>query len=125
MARRVISAWEVFTVALRTALFIRAWRYYASRGKTVPKPLRNPSGANDIISSSLSLDPYEGSAVLFQAERPALLDPEVHDGWRKIVKGGVEFRPIPGRHSDVMIEPAVHDLADALNDCIEARLGSA
>ena len=60
--------------------------------------------------------------MLFKAELPALLDPEVHDGWRKIVRGDLETRPIPGRHSDVMIEPTVCDLAAELNDCIETAL---
>lgn len=123
LARRAISAWEVFAVAVRTALFIRAWRYCASRGRTVPKMLRKPSGANDIISNDISLAPYDGPAVLFTAELPALLDPEVHDGWRKIIRGDLETRPIHGRHSDVMIEPAVCELAAELNDCIEAKLG--
>jgi oxalate---CoA ligase len=119
LARRIISAWEVFAVAVRTTLFIRAWRYYANRSKPVPRLLRNPSGANDIISSNVTLAPYDGHTVLFKAELPALLDPEVHNGWRKIVRGDLETRPIPGRHSDVMIEPMVCKLAAELNDCIE------
>jgi len=123
LLRRVISAWEVFAVAFRTALFIRAWRYYENRGRTVPKMLRKPSGANDIISSNVTLPPYDGPAVLFKAELPALLSPEVHDGWRKIITGDLETRPIKGRHADVMIDPTVCELAAELNDCIEARLG--
>jgi len=123
LGRRVISAWEVFAVAVRTAVFTQAWRYYENRGKTVPKMLRNPAGANDIISGNVTLTPYDGHAVLFKAELPALLDREVHDGWRKIIKGDLETRSIRGRHADVMIEPTVCELAAALKDCIEARLG--
>ncbi len=123
LGRRIISAWEVFAVAIRTAVFTKAWRYYESRGKIVPKMLRNPAGANDIISSNVTLAPYDGAAVLFKAELPALLDREVHDGWRNIIKGDLETRPIHGRHADVMIEPTVCELAAELKDCIEARLG--
>lgn len=122
LMRRVISAWEVFAVAVRTAVFIRAWQFYANRSKPVPRLLRNPSGANDIISSNVTLAPYDGHAVLFKAELPALLDPEVHDGWRKIVRGDLETRAISGRHSDVMIEPTVRELAAELTDCIESKL---
>ncbi len=123
LVRRVISAWEVFAVAVRTAFFIRAWRYYENRGRTVPKLLRKPSGANDIISSNVTLTPYDGPAVLFKAELPALLDSEVHDGWREIIQGDLETRPIHGRHADVMIDPTVSELAAELSECIEARLG--
>lgn len=123
LGRRLISAWEVFAVALRTAVFTQVWRHYESRGKTIPKMLRNPAGANDVISSNVTLTPYDGAAVLFKAELPALLDREVHDGWRNIVRGGLETRPIRGRHADVMIEPAVSELAAELKDCIDARLG--
>jgi thioesterase domain-containing protein len=66
-------------------------------------------------------EPYEGDAVLVQAELPASKHREVHEGWRNLVLGGLEIRPVPGRHSDFLEEPHVRTLATELADCLAER----
>jgi thioesterase domain-containing protein len=77
--------------------------------------------ANDVIRRNFRPKPYEGDAVLFQAELPATKHPDVHLGWRNLIKGGVDIRPVPGRHFDFLKEPHVRRLAEELADCLAER----
>jgi thioesterase domain-containing protein len=47
--------------------------------------------------------------------------PDVHDGWRKLVLGGLEIRPVSGRHFDFLKEPHVRSLAAEFSDCLRER----
>ena len=38
-----------------------------------------------------------------------------------MIKGGLEIRPIPGRHHEIMDEPHVRTLAAELAECLEER----
>jgi thioesterase domain-containing protein/acyl carrier protein len=121
LALRIRSLTAMLKVSLRSRLFALAWRYCESRSSPIPRFLRQPAAANDIIRRNIHLQPYDGSAVLFRAELPALMHPDVHDGWRKLIKGGLEFRPVPGRHFDFLKEPHVRTLAAELSDCLSEK----
>jgi thioesterase domain-containing protein len=39
--------------------------------------------------------------------------------WHKYIQGKLEIREIPGKHSTLLFEPYVQDLARQLNDCLQ------
>ena len=55
------------------------------------------------------------------AEHYAWSHPDAWEGWHSLVRGGLEVRPIPGHHYQIVKEPHVQALAAELADCIEKR----
>ncbi len=115
---RVRNVFEMAFMAVRLRLFAAAWSYYEGRGRGIPRFLRRPVEANDIIRRDYRTSPYDGAATLFKAELYAWNHPNAHDGWRDLVKGGLEVRPIPGRHFEIVKPPHVQTLARELADCL-------
>lgn len=115
---RVRNSAEMAFMALRLRLFSAAWSYYESRRREIPRFLRRPVEANDIIRRDYQAQPYDGAATLFKAELYAWNHPHAHDGWHDLVKGGLEIRPIPGRHFEIVKPPHVETLARELSDCL-------
>ncbi|RPJ80415.1 MAG: hypothetical protein EHM13_12065, partial [Acidobacteria bacterium] len=67
--------------------------------------------------------PYDGRLTLFRPKAVPLLsgeDPEV--AWRRLAKGGVDVRILPGSHMRILSEPAVESLATQLAGCLDAAL---
>jgi acyl-CoA synthetase (AMP-forming)/AMP-acid ligase II/thioesterase domain-containing protein len=107
---------------LRVKLFSTTCRYFKSRNRPIPRFLRHPNPiAIDVINKDYRAQPYDGSAVLFKAELYAMSHPDLHDGWHKLIKGGLEIRPVPGLHTSIMKEPHVRTLAAELAECLEER----
>jgi thioesterase domain-containing protein len=74
---------------------------------------------NDIIRRDYKPRTYDGNAILFKAERYAWTHADAHDGWRDLVKGRLEIRPIPGRHYEIVRQPHVQDLAAELAGALD------
>jgi acyl-CoA synthetase (AMP-forming)/AMP-acid ligase II/thioesterase domain-containing protein/acyl carrier protein len=109
---------------LRVKLFSTTCRYFKSRNRPTPRFLSHPNPiAIDVINQDYRAQPYDGSAVLFKAELYAMSHPDLHDGWHKLIKGGLEIRPVPGLHTSIMKEPHVRTLAAELAECLEERHG--
>jgi acyl-CoA synthetase (AMP-forming)/AMP-acid ligase II/thioesterase domain-containing protein/acyl carrier protein len=109
----------------RLKSYSAAWAFYKSRGKPLPRFLRRPVPANDIIRRSYQPCPYDGDAVLFKAERYAWAHTDQHDGWNKLIRGCLEIRPISGRHYEIMTQPHVQTLAEELSDVLRQAQASA
>jgi thioesterase domain-containing protein len=104
---------------LRRRSFSMAWRYFKSRGRPIPRILRYPVGANDLIRRDYRARPYDGDATLFKAERYAWTHADAHDGWFELIKGKLEIRPISGRHYEIVKQPHVQTLAAELLDALD------
>jgi len=65
--------------------------------------------------------PCDCDAVLFKGKLDAWDHPDMHDGWRALVRGDLEIRTISGGHWDIITEPNVRTLAAELADCLERR----
>ncbi len=74
-----------------------------------------------MIRRSYDARPYDGGAVLFRVEHYAWTHPDAWEGWHSLVRGGLEVRPIPGHHFQIVKEPHVQTLAAELADCLEKR----
>lgn len=118
LGMRARNSVEMAFMALRLRLFSTAWAYYENRGREIPRFLRRPVEANDIIRRDYKSAPYDGAATLFKAELYAWNHPNAHDGWHDLVKGGLEVRPIPGRHFEIVKPPHVETLARELSDSL-------
>jgi len=112
-------------MAVRLRMFSAAWAHYERQGREIPRFLRRPVEANDIIRRDYEAQPYDGAATLFKAELYAWNHPNAHDGWLDLVKGGLEIRPIPGRHFEIVKPPHVEVLARELSDCLERAQANA
>lgn len=118
LGMRVRNSVEMAFMAARLRLFSGAWEYYERRGREIPRFLRRPVEANDIIRRDYQAQPYDGAATLFKAELYAWNHPDAHEGWHDLVKGGLEVRPIPGRHFEIVKPPHVQTLARELSDSL-------
>jgi amino acid adenylation domain-containing protein len=69
---------------------------------------------------SYTPQPYAGRVTLFRARSQALF--RWHEpllGWRKLLRGPVEFKIIPGTHDRILTEPCVRILAKSLGASLE------
>ncbi len=117
-ASRIRALAEIVESVHRSNLLPAAWRFFECRNRPVPRFLWHLAAANDAIRRSDCPQPYDGDAVLFKAELPALKHSDIHDGWHKLIKGPLEIRPVPGQHFDFIMEPHVHTLAAELSTCL-------
>jgi thioesterase domain-containing protein/acyl carrier protein len=116
---RVQNLATMIYMRLRLASYSTAWRFYKSRGKPLPRVLRHPVPANDMIRRSYRAQPYDGDATLFKADLYAWTHPVQHDGWHKLIRGRLDIRPIPGRHYEIMNQPHVRAVAAELADALD------
>jgi acyl-coenzyme A synthetase/AMP-(fatty) acid ligase/thioesterase domain-containing protein/acyl carrier protein len=116
---RVRNLAKTVYMGLRVRSFSMAWRYFKSRGRPIPRILRRPVPANDMIRRDYKPRPYGGDATLFKAEqRHAWTHADAHDGWFELIKGKLEIRPIPGGHYEIVRQPHVQELAAELSDAL-------
>ena len=106
-------------MASRLRIFSAAWRFYESRNRPIPRFMRRPVEANDMIRRDYRPRPFDGNATLFKAELYAWNHPDSHDGWHQLIEGDLEVIPIPGRHFEIMKVPHVQVLARALSGCLQ------
>ena len=104
---------------VRIRLYSTAWRYFERSNRAVPRFMRHPVPANDMIRHTYRARTYDGDATLFQAERYAWAHGDAHEGWKKLVKGKLEVRPISGRHYEIVDPPHVNTLAAELADALK------
>lgn len=76
--------------------------------------------ANTIASENYTPRPYAGGVTYFLAERSASEPKIVHERWRDLITGPFNVRPISGRHFNLIDEPQVQGLADALDAAFRA-----
>jgi len=104
---------------IRIRFFSLAWQYFERTNQTVPRFMRRPVPANDMIRRTYKAQPFDGDAVLFKAESYAWAHADSREGWRKLIKGKLEIRPISGRHYEIVDPPHVQILADQLSDALK------
>jgi oxalate---CoA ligase len=121
LAQRLRNAGETLRVSVRARSVTAVWQFCDRRGLDIPRFLRYPAAANDIIRRTDRPQPYDGDVLFIQAELPAFRHSDIHEGWRRIVKGRFEVRPVPGRHYDFVKEPHVRTLAAELTQCLADR----
>ena len=100
---------ETVKRAIRTRIALRS----------VPKVLRDVHNACAEAERNYHLRPYGGRITLFQPSTTMLRgskDPQ--KAWRAFAAGGLEVYEIAGHHVDIISEPNVHLLAQALTDCL-------
>jgi acyl-CoA synthetase (AMP-forming)/AMP-acid ligase II/thioesterase domain-containing protein/acyl carrier protein len=123
---RIRNLAKIIYMRLRLKSYYAAWTFFKSRGKPLPRILRRPVPANDMIRRGYQPRPYDGDVVLFKAERYAWAHADQHDGWHKLIRGCLEVRPISGRHYEIMTQPHVQALAEELSDALrQAQASSA
>jgi len=110
---------EMAFMAMRRKIFAALWNYFERRGREIPHFLRRPVLTNDMIRRAYDAKPYGGTATLFKAELYAWNHPDAHEGWRDLVKGGLDVRPISGRHFEILKPPHVRGLAHELSAALE------
>ncbi len=115
--RRVFQEFVLFPI--RSRFYSIGWSICQWAGRPMPRFLRNPEEANRHIAKTYRAQPYQGDAVLLQADRTDWTHADRHDGWRQLVLGGLEVRNIPGIHIQILQEPYVETLAKELKRCME------
>ncbi|MQA67497.1 MAG: alpha/beta fold hydrolase, partial [Alphaproteobacteria bacterium] len=98
----------------RLKSYSAAWHFYKSRGKPLPRVLRRPIPANDMIRRAYRAQPYDGDATLFKCELYAWAHADQHNGWKELIRGNLDIRPIPGGHYEIMTQPHVRTIAKEL-----------
>ncbi len=119
-ARR--AADDVYVRARRAILFpIR--EYYRRSGRKVPMSMRRPDRLNRLIRiEHRHMPSYDGDAIHFKTaiSRRSMNHRDVKDSWNRVIKGRLEVVPVPGRHSEIIREPHVRDLAKALGPALDS-----
>lgn len=121
LAQRLSNMGTVAATKARGRMFAAAWRKAEARGKAIPTVLYRPIEANLMAVRTYHPRPYDGDAVLFKAAPYAWMPQNAHEGWRDLIGGDLEIRPVPGTHDNLLEEPHVRDVATALSDCLNAR----
>jgi thioesterase domain-containing protein len=116
---RTANLGKMVFMRLRLKSYSAAWNFFKSRGRPLPRILRNPVLANDLIRRDYRAHPYDGGATLFKAELYAWAHTDQHDGWNRLIRGKLEIRPISGRHFEIVNQPHVRTLARELADALE------
>jgi thioesterase domain-containing protein len=94
------------------------YRFLRARRRPIPRFLRRTININWFAGENYVPQFYPGSITLFQA-RASAQDPGVpNDLWSRLAGEGVQLHYIPGGHEDVLKEPNVGALAQALTDCL-------
>jgi thioesterase domain-containing protein len=92
--------------------------YLKLRFARIFRPINKPElrAAHELIESaaaSYHAEEYTGNALLIMAtEHPP--DVDFLPGWQKVLSGNLEVRHLKGHHRDLLVEPAVHILADVM-----------
>jgi acyl-CoA synthetase (AMP-forming)/AMP-acid ligase II/thioesterase domain-containing protein/acyl carrier protein len=121
LTQRLLNMGTMAATKSRERLFSTAWRIAENRGKAIPAMLNRPTEANLMAVRSYQPRRYDGDAVLLKAAPYAWMPENAHEGWRNLIGGDLEIRPVPGNHDNLLEEPHVRDVANALSECLTAR----
>jgi len=86
----------------------------------MPRPLKEVREACAEAERRYVAQPYPGKVVLFRASEKALrgID-DVQGGWSQYAVGGLEIHEIDADHGNILNEPQVRHLAEALRASLE------
>jgi len=86
----------------------------------MPAALRQVREACAIAERTYEPRPYAGKVTLFRASEKGLrgLDDSQLSGWHRYAKGGLEIHEIDADHGNILNEPRVRHLADAIKKCV-------
>jgi thioesterase domain-containing protein len=122
---RVQNLAELVFLRARLECYAAAWNFCKSHGKPLPRFMCRPEPANDMIRRTYRAQPYDGDATLFKAQLYAWTHTDAHDGWRKLIRGRIDIRPIPGTHYEIMNQPHVRTVAAELADALDKARATA
>ncbi|MCC2671435.1 MAG: non-ribosomal peptide synthetase, partial [Armatimonadetes bacterium] len=84
-------------------------------GETLPRLLEDIGLGHLQAAREYRRDEYPGRIILFRAEQqPVGCIPEWDNGWSRVAQEGVEVHAVPGEHAEIVEEPYVQHLAQAL-----------
>ncbi|MEO8429877.1 MAG: amino acid adenylation domain-containing protein [Acidobacteriota bacterium] len=111
---------------LRSRVWQAAYRSYRDRSRPLPPALRNVREAGYLAGKRYVPQPYAGAVTLFRAGVRSWGETGTGAdlGWRRLARGGVEVREVPGDHVDMLRPPHVEALAVELRAAIDAALAS-
>ncbi len=114
----VLTKLKYAPAKIKHKLFRRAYKIYKRIGRPLPPVLRNIEELNFTAVKDYVPQAYPGCATLFLAsDLTGAYD--VQDGWRELVRGGIEVHEIPSNHLDIIKEPHVRVLAQELRACLD------
>ncbi len=88
-------------------------------GRDSATPKRDPAPEVYFPGAGFVPKTYSGRLAVFRARKqPRYRVRDKTLGWGTLVAGGVEVYVVPGIHSDVLSEPHVQSLADAISKCL-------
>ena len=108
---------------LRSTLWRTLYRSLASRGRALPRALRNVEEFNWLAAHNYVPQLFDGRVTLFWASSDLRASFDLVTGWREIAEGGIEVNEVPGTHLDIIKEPHVSELAVKLNESLARAQG--
>jgi acyl-CoA synthetase (AMP-forming)/AMP-acid ligase II/thioesterase domain-containing protein/acyl carrier protein len=116
---RVLNLSELIYLRVRFECYSAAWNFYKSRGKPLPRFLYRVEPATDMVRrSNYQPQPFDGDATLFKCELFTWTHTDAHDGWKELIRGTLDIRPLPGGHNEIMRQPHVRTVAAELADAL-------
>ncbi len=122
LARRLRNARGMILESIRHAVTTAKWHLSSVGGLGSTNVLRPQSveQTNGKAVWSYRIQPLQCNAVLFKGKLHAWDHPDMHEGWKDLVRGNLEVCSIDSGHLEVMHEPFVHRLAAELTERLAA-----
>lgn len=86
--------------------------------RPIPRFLQRPYDINWFAAANYAPQFFPGRVTLFRASASANDTRAPKDLWAQLADGGVELKWVPGGHEDILREPNVILLAQAVTDCL-------
>jgi hypothetical protein len=84
-------------------------------GLPMPSLFNDVKEANWIASDDYMPGPYDGTVVLFRCQTRLDTDPpDSSHVWKRLAKGGVIIKVVPGDHNSILKEPGVRILTEQI-----------
>jgi thioesterase domain-containing protein/acyl carrier protein len=84
-------------------------------GRPIPQKLATIEEVSTFAAANYKPKLYQGKIVLFRStKRGANEGDDEYLGWGELATGGVEVSQVPSTHFDILLEPAVKELAEQL-----------
>ena len=115
MADRARSALRLARSVVTRRLYALRLRRQATRPPPRPTSGRIQLRRSNIARSRHRPQRFDGRAVLYRTVGGHAAPDRAYAEWPKFIAGGVETRIVPGHHRSMLAEPAVRDLARALD----------
>jgi thioesterase domain-containing protein len=90
----------------------------SARGKHIPRFLRRAYDINWFAAANYIPQFYPERVTLFRASAPSSSARATTELWARLAGQGVELIWIPGGHEDILSEPHVISLANAITKCL-------